>query len=114
MNFPVRNENNITIISAPTRLEGNTSMEFRQQVIELINGGVMNLVVDLSETDFMDSEGISSIVARISVLRDHGGDVIIAGVSPFILNIMEITHLDQLIKRYDTVDEALKGFKTRI
>ncbi len=112
MDFQVTDAQNgtVTVIKAPPRLEGFISIEFRETIIDLVQKGSTRLVVDLSETEFMDSEGISSIVARISVARSNGGDVRVAGASKFIKNLLHITHLDKLLEGYDDVDSAVQSF----
>jgi anti-sigma B factor antagonist len=113
MNFPITEAMNgeVKIITAPRRLEGDTSTEFRETIIGLVQNGSLKLVVDLTATQFMDSEGISAIVARISVARTGGGDVRVTCASDFIKNLLHITHLDKLLKNFDDVDTAVNSFK---
>ena len=38
------------------------------------------------------------------------GDVRLACSSPFILNLLKMTHLDKVFKRFDDVASAIKSF----
>ncbi|MFC1896606.1 STAS domain-containing protein, partial [Thermodesulfobacteriota bacterium] len=70
-----------------------------------------HLVVDLSGTETMDSAGIGALVCRIAATRSSGGDIRLASPGSFVLKLLEITHLDQIFKCYDTVEEASKSFR---
>ncbi len=112
MEFKVREVDNVIIIEAPKRLEGKTSLEFRKKIIELADSGVYKIVVDLNGTEFMDSNGVSSLVSRISVTRSNNGDVALLSPSEFIKNILKITHLDKIFKIYDNEDDAIKALNS--
>jgi len=110
MEFKTRElDNKIIIIEAPLRLEGRTSLEFRKRIIELADSGYYKIIVDLKGTEFMDSNGVSSLVSRISVARSNNGDVVLLSPSEFIQNILKITHLNKIFKIFDSEEEAIKS-----
>jgi anti-sigma B factor antagonist len=98
------------IIRGPKRIEAAGSGEFRSKMNEVVDRGHYCVVVDLGETEFMDSSGLGAIVSRISVARSRGGDVRLASVSEKVYKILEVTQLDKLLKCYDNVEQALKSF----
>jgi len=113
MKFNMKEELNgkVVVIETPQRLEGFTSIDFREAIIDLVEKGNYNIVVDMSKTDFIDSNGISSLVSRISVTRSNNGDVRIASTSPTTKDVLEVTHIDKVIKSYENVKSAVDSFK---
>jgi anti-sigma B factor antagonist len=55
------------------------------------------LVVDLSETDFIDSTGLGVLVRALKRLRHHGGDLILRSPKSNTRKILHMTSLDRVI-----------------
>jgi len=70
------------------------------------------LVVDLGETEFMDSSGIGALVSRIAVTRSNQGDIRLASVRESISKLLSITNLDKIFVCFDDVRSAVKSFET--
>ena len=71
--------------------------ELRQRLDAVIGGGKTRVLVDLSETSFIDSTTLGVIVGAIKRLRVHGGRLALACDDPSILRVFAITGLDQVI-----------------
>lgn len=54
------------------------------------------LVLDLRETEFIDSTGLSVFVRALRRLRGDGGELILRSPRPGIRKILDITGLDQV------------------
>lgn len=54
------------------------------------------LVLDLQETDFIDSTGLSIFVRALRRLRADGGDLILRSPRPGVRKILDITGLDRV------------------
>lgn len=65
------------------------------------------LVFDLSGLTFMDSAGVRVLVRARRRATEHGGTVVLAGLTPSVSRIIEITGLDQVFTIRATLDEAL-------
>lgn len=80
---------------------------------ELAASGQGRLVIDLSQTDFMDSTGIGLLVNGAKTLRAAGGDVRLAGLQDRIKNLFVITRLlGPVFKDYADVEAAVQSFGT--
>lgn len=100
----------VVVVKTPHRLEAGISDDFRKMINELVDKGKTRLVIDMGETDFMDSSGLGALVSRIAVTRAGQGDVRLAALSPFILNLLKITHLDKVFYCFDDVASAIQSF----
>lgn len=73
----------------------------------LIAGGKRELVVDLSEAEFIDSTTIGVLVRAVNQLEPLGGVMAVVCVKSELLKTFEIAALDQVVGLYPSRDEAL-------
>lgn len=63
-------------------------------------------VLDLTEVPYMDSCGLGLIVSHFVRCQNRGVQVIAAGVSPRVLELLKTTRIDRLIPMTPTVADA--------
>ncbi|WP_203135754.1 STAS domain-containing protein [Microbacterium sp. JZ31] len=91
------------------RLSMVSARPFREQVAETIAAADGALIVlDLSQTDFVDSSGLGAIVACLKTARQAGGDLRLAAPSEQVTMVLRLTNLDRVIRPRVTVEEALR------
>jgi anti-anti-sigma factor len=106
-------ENIIRIVTiAPRgRLDTVRALEFRKQVQEVIEGGVKNLVLDLSETPFLDSAGMAVLVSALKQCRQQGGDArMVWPQSEPVKRILSLTKFDRVFEMKNSVADAVASF----
>ena len=69
---------------------------------------IRDVVFDFSGVEFMDSSGIGVILGRYKQASYVGGTVRVAGVGNNVERIFRMAGLYKLVRKYDTVEEALK------
>ena len=67
------------------------------------------LVIDLSEVKFFGSVFISFLLKCHMLVKKHGSEVVLAGASERIRELLHLTALDTLWALYDTRAEALRS-----
>ena len=105
-----RQEKDIIIIDIPHRLTTDTSDALKKLLKELVEKNQNKLVMNLAETAYMDSSGLGAIVSKIAATRASKGDIRLAEPKDYVLNLLELTHIDQIIKIYDNVDAAVQSY----
>ena len=65
------------------------------------------LVVDLTETSYMDSSGLTALVVAHKRVRSRGGQLVVVNVDPSIGRTFEITGLHLLFPLVRERSEAL-------
>jgi len=68
-----------------------------------------NIIFDFSAVTFMDSSGIGMIIGRYKNAKKRGGNVAIAGMTPEIARIFQISGLAKIIDSYASIEEAEKS-----
>ncbi len=67
------------------------------------------VVLDLSGLEFLTSHALGSFLALHAEVKARGGAVRIAAPSDYIKSLMQATRVDQKLKVFATVADALKG-----
>ena len=112
MDYNKETEGNVTILTLSGKIVGGPeSLKFNQTLSNLIDEGNVNVILDLSKIELMNSSGLGIIIHSVNQLKQNNGSLKLANVSSKIKQIMEITKLDSIFDCYDTVDEAVDSFK---
>jgi anti-sigma B factor antagonist len=63
-------------------------------------------ILDLTGVPYMDSAGMGLVVNYHVHCQNKGGQLITAGVSPRILELFKMTHVDAVLRLVPTLEEA--------
>jgi anti-sigma B factor antagonist len=88
----------------------HTAPELREELVGAIDGGAVNVVVDLTSATFIDSMTLGVLLGAVKRLRPRGGRLRIVCTDPNIRKIFEITLLDRVFSLYGTREAALERF----
>jgi len=69
-----------------------------------------NLVLDLSEVEFMSSAGLRSVLAALKECRNKGGDLRIAGAQPGVEKVLKMSGFTNILKTFPDRENALASF----
>ena len=96
----------IGVVTARGRLTMASARQLRELLTELVQGGTTRIVVDMAETEFLDSSGLGALIAGLKTARQAGGDLRIARPTPAVVTVFELTNLDKVLRARDSVDGA--------
>jgi len=65
------------------------------------------ILFDFSQVDFMDSSGIGLLIGRYKQAEKRGGGLMLAHMSENMARLYTISGLAKIIKKFDTVADAL-------
>ena len=99
--------------AALLRLRGEidvyTAPRLRQAIIDLVDGGATDIVVDMEKVDFLDSTGLGVLVGGLKRVRMKEGSLAIVTSQDKILKIFDITGLNKVFPIHASVEEAAAG-----
>ena len=110
MNFDIKTEelgDDAYVISLTGEVDLYTAPEFKQQLLDVIAKGAKGVVVDFSNTTFIDSTTLGVLVGGVKRLRASEGQLSLVCSDRNITKIFEITGLDRVFTIYPTRDEAV-------
>jgi anti-anti-sigma factor len=87
---------------------GALSPNALRNTFEAEDGGEQHAlhILDLTEVPYMDSAGLGLIVSHYVRCQGRGVRLVAAGVSPRVLQLLEMTKVDGFLTRIATVEEA--------
>ena len=110
MNFDIKTEqlgDGTSLISLAGEVDLYTAPEFKQQLLEVIGEGAKTVLVDLTDTTFIDSTTLGVLVGGVKRLRPNGGQLALVCDDRNITKIFEITGLDKVFTIYPTREDAV-------
>ncbi len=110
MNFDIKTEqlnDDSYVISLVGEVDLYTAPEFKQQLLEVIAQGGKQVVVDFTDTTFIDSTTLGVLVGGVKRLRSNDGQLSLVCSDRNITKIFEITGLDRVFTIYPTRAEAV-------
>ena len=115
MNFNIEDEaidDATHVIELGGEVDLYTAPEFKERMVELIESGKKQIVVDLSKATFIDSTTLGVLVGGVKRLRPTGGSLALVCTDQNISKIFEITGLDRVFPIFKSRDEALANVGT--
>jgi anti-sigma B factor antagonist len=101
------------VVAVSGELDLQAAPELRDLLMRLIELGLDELVVDLSETTFIDSTTIGVLTGRQRQLRAVDGELRIVCSNPDLLRTFEISGMARVFRVHPTLSDALASVRER-
>lgn len=108
MNLPTEIFGEVIVVHTPEEFGSDQADDFQGYVTTLERSKV---VIDLDNTEMIDSAGLTGLLDARDRLRAEGGDVKIATSNSVNRKILEVTRLDQHLEVFESVVDAVKSFQ---
>jgi anti-sigma B factor antagonist len=98
------------LIAVHGELDLFTAPELRTRINQTIDEGTRELIVDLSETAFLDSTGLGVLLAAFKRMRSCEGELVIIDSRSNVRKTFEVAGVDQIltiVRSYDQANAAL-------
>lgn len=99
----------VTVLTPTGRLDITTAWQFRLKLQECISKLSRHLVVNLGQVNFIDSSGLTSLVAGMRDADKVKGSFRICNVHPEAKLVFEVTMMDTVFEIFETEEEALEN-----
>ena len=97
------------IVAVTGEIDLFTAPELKSALGEALESGHTRIVVDLTNTTFLDSTALGVLIGAVKRLRSRDGVLTIVNTDPNIAKTFEITGLDQIFTIRPTRDEAVEA-----
>ena len=108
MNLPTEIFGSVVVAHTPEEL-GSDQTEGLENYLGTLQRN--QIVLDLDNTETINSRGLSTLLDAHEQLREAGGQIKIATTNAFNRKILEITRIDQQLEVFDSVVDAVKSFQ---
>lgn len=108
MKFEVDKQEKVVVVTAKVeKLDALCAPELKGELVLANKEGHRNMVLDLSETRYIDSSGLSAVLIGHRGCRDAEGTFVLCGLQPTVAKLVSISQLDSVLKIVPTVQEAI-------
>jgi|SRR5688572_9098364 anti-sigma B factor antagonist len=108
MNLTSETFGSVIVIHSPEDLSAEQAPGFEAH---LRNVEPPCVVLDIDDTELLDSAGLAAILDARDALRDRQGDLKIATNNATNRKILEITRLDEQVALFESVIDAVKSYQ---
>lgn len=109
MKFALDNQEKYTVITVMEKnLNSEAAPNLKSEFVILRNKGVQNLILDLSDVEFVDSSGLSAILTAERLWKAEEGSFIVTGINhDSVKKLIEITRLNSVLTIIPTLQESI-------
>lgn len=108
MKFEVENKDKLVVVKSKVeKLDALCSPELKSEFVLLNKNGQKNIILDLSDTRYCDSSGLSAVLVANRLCRDANGSFVLCGLQDSVSKLIMISQLDSVLKITVTVQEAV-------
>jgi anti-anti-sigma factor len=108
MSFSTEKNDRYTLITLRAdKLDNTVSPLLKSQLVVLNAEGVKNIIIDLKQTKYCDSSGLSAILVANRLCKNAGGTFVLTGLQEAISKLISISQLDSILNITGNITEAI-------
>lgn len=89
------------------KLDTMVAPALKSELVVLNADGVKNLIIDLSETRYCDSSGLSAILVANRLCKNANGVLVVTGLQEPVKKLIAISQLDSILKITPDITTAI-------
>jgi anti-sigma B factor antagonist len=97
------------VVAVEGELDVHSSPALKEAIVQLVDDGTLQLVIDLDGVDYLDSTGLGVLLGGTRRATAAGGTLSLICSNERLLRILEITGLNRLLRISRDQDEALQA-----
>lgn len=111
-NFQIErsDDSGIRILSLDGYLDAHTAPQFENAIHDEMQAGHQQIVVNCAKLTYISSAGLGVFMSFIEELRETGGDIKLAAITPKVYQVFEVLGFPALFDILDTTQAAVAKF----
>jgi anti-anti-sigma factor len=107
MNFEIINSEKYTLLKSKVeKLDTNFAPELKSELVLVNKSGQRNIIIDLTETRYCDSSGLSAILVANRLCKGADGSFVLTGLQDPVMKLVTISQLHTVLNITPTLNEA--------
>ncbi|HZZ97514.1 MAG TPA: STAS domain-containing protein [Jatrophihabitantaceae bacterium] len=98
----------VTVVAVDGDVDMSTAPQLEERLSALSSGGARNLIIDLTDVEFLDSSALGVLVGIHKQVSAAGGTIKLVCGHPRIERIFAITRLTEVIPVFESIDAATR------
>ncbi|MCD6565748.1 MAG: STAS domain-containing protein [Bacteroidales bacterium] len=109
MDFKIEKRDNHTLIQVlDEKLDTHIAPNLKSELVLISGNGEKNIILDLSNSRYCDSSGLSAILVANRLCKNAKGTFVLTGLNEAVERLITISQLDTVLNIVGSVDEAVK------
>jgi len=109
MDFKIEKRDNYTLIQVlDEKLDTHIAPNLKSELVLISGNGEKNIILDLSNSRYCDSSGLSAILVANRLCKNAKGAFVLTGLNEAVERLITISQLDTVLNIVGSVDEAIK------
>lgn len=92
------------------RLDSNTSNDFEERLLNSIQGGESNIILDFENLEYISSAGLRVLLKAARELKGGDGKLVLCALKDYIREVFDLSGFVSFLPIYNTVDECQSAF----
>ena len=101
---------NMKVVRLDGQLNAHSALQLKEEIETLVDDGVIQIIANLTQVDFVDSSGLAALVSGMRRTRVEGGNFKLVGVQPMVMQVFELTALDRVFEFHPNEEAAVASF----
>jgi anti-sigma B factor antagonist len=107
-----REVDGVTVLDLSGRITlGEGSVQLREAVRDLISKGARNILLNLSDVNYIDSSGLGELVSAFTTAKNQGASVKLLGLTKKVKDVLQLTKLYTVFDIYDDEASGIASYK---
>lgn len=106
--FNVERNDRYTLIRIRSeKLDSNISPALKSELVVMNADGVRNIIIDLTDSRYCDSSGLSAILVANRLCKNSNGSFVITGLQDPVRKLISISQLDSILTISSDLAQAI-------
>ena len=106
----IRQQGHVALVDVSGHLTFFEVQALRDSVQSLLHEKRNNILLNLSQLNYLDSSGIGELARIYVAVVKQGGALRVVGLAPRVEEILKVTHLSQVFQEFPDEQTALRSF----
>lgn len=109
---PVASVPGAVILSPQGYIDTTNASQMEKAIEEQLRQGRFKIGINLADVDFISSAGWGVFIGELRSVRSNKGDLVLISMDPDVYDVYELMEFSSILKSFDTLDEAIRYFKS--
>jgi anti-anti-sigma factor len=108
MNFEIEKKDNYAVVKVKVeKLDSQISPSLKSELVVLNADEFKNIIIDVADTRYCDSSGLSAILVANRLCKNSGGTFVLCSLQRSVSKLISISQLDTILNITPTLEEAV-------
>jgi len=100
----------VSLLRVSGYVDTTTSPDLERRLQALLREKRYHIVVDLTRVEYISSAGWGIFISEIREIREHGGDLKLAGMIPDVREVFDLLEFENILQSYPDADLAVASY----